>query len=187
VSSHLLHQEPLWLKALLLRVPEAFESYISLHSARSAYGLTALGRTNSSNLRCQARGRIRVRKTHLCKKMVRKHEVAWENAICLDLDQRCRNLSFAKKQPRFAICNQFDFEPTYADGDWAGQMPRVNSRMNPCCAEDALSSVSLADSPARLPQMIIPPAPAALTQNDILLGAEFDLRRTLISTSSFAT
>jgi hypothetical protein len=28
--------EPLWLAALLLRVPEAFGRYISLHSARSA-------------------------------------------------------------------------------------------------------------------------------------------------------
>jgi hypothetical protein len=41
---------PLWLTALLLRVPEAFECYISLHSARSACGLTVLGR---ADLRCQ--------------------------------------------------------------------------------------------------------------------------------------
>ena len=38
--------ESLWLTALLLRVPEAFECYISLRSARSARGLTALGRTS---------------------------------------------------------------------------------------------------------------------------------------------
>jgi hypothetical protein len=33
--------EPLWLTAILLRVPEAFGCYISLHSARSACRLTA--------------------------------------------------------------------------------------------------------------------------------------------------
>jgi hypothetical protein len=38
--------EPLWLSALLRRVPEAFGCYISLHSARSACRLTALGRTD---------------------------------------------------------------------------------------------------------------------------------------------
>ena len=41
--------EPLWLTALLLRVPEAFElfgCFISLHSARSSMWLTALGRTD---------------------------------------------------------------------------------------------------------------------------------------------
>ena len=42
--------ESLWLTALLLRVPEAFGCYVSLRSARSARGLTALGRTH---LRCQ--------------------------------------------------------------------------------------------------------------------------------------
>ena len=42
--------EPLWFTALLLRVQEVFGCYISLHSARSACRLTALGRTN---LRCQ--------------------------------------------------------------------------------------------------------------------------------------
>jgi hypothetical protein len=38
--------QPLRLTALLLRVPEAFGYYISLHSARSACRLTALGHTN---------------------------------------------------------------------------------------------------------------------------------------------
>ena len=42
--------EPLWLAALLFRVPEAFGCYISLQSTRSACRLTALGRTD---LRCQ--------------------------------------------------------------------------------------------------------------------------------------
>jgi hypothetical protein len=38
--------EPLWLTVLLLRVPEDFGFHISLHSARSACRLTALGRTD---------------------------------------------------------------------------------------------------------------------------------------------
>ena len=35
--------EPLWLTVLLLRVPEAFGCYISLHSARAAFRLTVFG------------------------------------------------------------------------------------------------------------------------------------------------
>jgi hypothetical protein len=42
--------EPLWLAALLLRVPEAFIFFISLPSARSACGLTVLGRTNLAEI-----------------------------------------------------------------------------------------------------------------------------------------
>jgi hypothetical protein len=42
--------EPLWVTMLLLRVPEDFGCYISLHSARSACRLTVLGHTY---LRCQ--------------------------------------------------------------------------------------------------------------------------------------
>ncbi len=47
--------EPLWLTALLLRVPKTFGCYISLHSARSACRLTALGRTD---LRCQGQSSV---------------------------------------------------------------------------------------------------------------------------------
>jgi hypothetical protein len=41
--------EPLWLAALLLKVPEVFGCYISLHSARSACGLTVLGQKDGGN------------------------------------------------------------------------------------------------------------------------------------------
>ena len=39
--------ESLWLTTLLFRVPEAFGCYVSLCSARSARGLTVLGRTRA--------------------------------------------------------------------------------------------------------------------------------------------